>query len=524
MTKSNKPCAIAYCRVSSVKQVVEGTGLESQETRCIEYAKYKKLDVIKTFKDEGVSGGLIERPGMQDMLAYLKKHSKQQSITVIIDDISRLARGLDAHIQLRNAISSAGGKLESPSIEFGEDSDSILVENLLASVSQHARQKNAEQVVNRQRARTLNGYWCFYPPLGYKFKAVKGHGKLMMRQEPVASIIAEGLEGFASGRFETASEVRFFYESQPAYPKGGNGKVHLQRVLDHFECVIYAGFLEVRKWGISLQPAKHKPLISFETWQKIQARLNQKAKAPARMDISEDFPLRGFVSCGCCDHPMTAAWTQGRSAKYPYYFCQNKSCVRGGKSVRKEKLEEEFEKLLKSLVPNNDLFKISHEMLSDLWQHQRETIGDQVKASKEKLEKIDGKSAKLVDKIVEADNQTLVKAYEAKIKKLDENRIALTEKIEKCGRPLASFEKTYRTAMQFLSNPWKLWDSDNIIDKRLVLRLAFSDHLKYTPEQGYRTAKTTLPFKVLEHISEGSSGVVRAAGLEPARSFPIEGF
>ncbi len=86
---------------------------------------------------------MINRPSMQDMLTFLKSHKKKQNHIVIIDDISRLARGLDAHIHLRTAINEAGGKLESPSIEFGEDSDSVLVENLLASVSQHQRQKNA---------------------------------------------------------------------------------------------------------------------------------------------------------------------------------------------------------------------------------------------------------------------------------------------------------------------------------------------------------------------------------------------
>jgi hypothetical protein len=64
------------------------------------------------------------------MLAFLKQHRRTTTHIVIIDAISRLARGLEAHIQLRTAISAAGGKLESPSIEFGEDSDSMLVENL----------------------------------------------------------------------------------------------------------------------------------------------------------------------------------------------------------------------------------------------------------------------------------------------------------------------------------------------------------------------------------------------------------
>ena len=53
--------------------------------------------------------------------------------SVVIDDISRLARGIEAHIQLRAEIGSTGASLESPSIEFGEDSDSQLVENMLSN-------------------------------------------------------------------------------------------------------------------------------------------------------------------------------------------------------------------------------------------------------------------------------------------------------------------------------------------------------------------------------------------------------
>jgi DNA invertase Pin-like site-specific DNA recombinase len=106
--------------------------------------------VVKVFKDDA-SGSLVARPAMQEMLAFLKSQRKE-SYVVIIDDISRLARGLDAHLRLRAALSAVGARLESPSIEFGEDSDSVLVENLLASVSQHQRQKNGEQTKNRMRA------------------------------------------------------------------------------------------------------------------------------------------------------------------------------------------------------------------------------------------------------------------------------------------------------------------------------------------------------------------------------------
>lgn len=213
---------------------------------------------------------MINRPSMQAMLSFLKKYKKKEPHVVIIDDISRLARGLEAHIQLRTAIGDAGGKLESPSIEFGEDSDSRLVENLLASVSQHHRQKNTEQVKNRMRARVLNGYWVFPAPIGYKYERVSGHGKLMVRDEPVATIIQQALNGFATGRFESVAEVKRFLETCPEYPRGKNGEVHFQRVDDLLRRVLYAGYMDVPQWEISLHPAKHEPLISFEDFQKIQ--------------------------------------------------------------------------------------------------------------------------------------------------------------------------------------------------------------------------------------------------------------
>jgi len=121
--------------------------------------------VLDVYQDEGVSGSLINRPGMHALLAATRKLKlKARQPLVLIDDISRLARGIDAHHQLRAAIAKAGGRLESPSHEFGDDSDSQLVENLLASVSQHQRQKNAEQVINRMRARVMDEWLLGHVP------------------------------------------------------------------------------------------------------------------------------------------------------------------------------------------------------------------------------------------------------------------------------------------------------------------------------------------------------------------------
>jgi hypothetical protein len=51
------------------------------------------------------------------------------------------------------------------------------------------------------RGRLLNGYWCFSSkPPAYKFARINPQNTLI-RLEPIASIVTEALEGFATGRF-----------------------------------------------------------------------------------------------------------------------------------------------------------------------------------------------------------------------------------------------------------------------------------------------------------------------------------
>ncbi|XHB98211.1 recombinase family protein [Nitratireductor sp. ac15] len=135
--------AVIYCRVSSTKQTTVGDGLASQETRCREFARMKGYEVIQVFKDD-VSGSLINRPGMMEMLAFAKMRKGKDTV-ILIDDVSRLARDLQAHLELRGAIASVGARLESPSIEFGEDSE-------LNPRRKSARQRVAASATEKRRA------------------------------------------------------------------------------------------------------------------------------------------------------------------------------------------------------------------------------------------------------------------------------------------------------------------------------------------------------------------------------------
>ncbi len=506
--------AVIYCRVSSKKQVREGDGLRSQETRCREYASYKGYEVAEVFSDS-VTGGDKTRLGIKNVVKFLRAHRKDACI-VIIDHLDRFAKDVRGHWDLRDLLTEAGGKLESPTMEFGDDADSILRENLLASVAQHQRQKNAEQTKNRMRARAQNGYWVFHAPIGYSYERVAGHGKLLVPKEPLASIVKEAYEGYASGRFDGLTEVKRFLESQPAFPRNSNDEVHIERVAEIFARPVYAGHITIEDWGLRLVPAKHKAIISLATWQAVQDRRFGIAKAPARADISEDFPLRGFVSCGHCSQPLTACWSKGRSARYPYYLCDTRGCPEARRSIKREVIEGEFETLLSGLQPTEGLFNLAFAVFRDLWDAKLAGQRSQGGVLKSELALIERKVDALLDRIVDADSDSIVKAYEKRIRDLETQKAVMRDRIANCGRPLTTFSETYRTAFDFLASPCKLWHSEKIEDRRAVLKLVFAERLTYVRGEGYRTAQISMPFRMIGGMKMQKKEMVPLAGIEPA--------
>ena len=408
---------------------------------------------------------------------------------------------MDAHINLRTAIADVDAQLASPSVEFGEDSDSVLVENLLASVSQHHRQKNAEQTRNRRRARMLNGYWVHFAPIGYKYAAKPGQGKVLVRDEPLASIVAEGLEGYASGRFQIKAEVKRFFEQFPEFPKNARGEVRNEDVNRILKRVIYAGHIQSDVMKVSLRPAQHEPLISFETHRKIQTRMQEKAKIPARKNLNEDFPLRGAVRCADCNNPLTACWSKGRTAHYAYYYCVAKGCESRSKMIRREKIEGEFETILTKLTPPPALIKTATKLFKTWWDYRQAQITQRGQSYDAEIRKLDTQIENIVDKLVNTNTSSVITAYEKRIKKLETDKAVLVEKSGQSLRPMRSFESALRTALDFISNPQKLWASGQLNNHLAVLKLAFPSGFQYHRNSGLRTAETPLPFKVLGSFS-----------------------
>lgn len=180
--------AVIYCRVSSDKQVRDGDGLQSQETSCREYARQQGYDVLKVFKDAAVSGVLMpdERPGMKALFAFLD--TQKDPLTIIVDEVSRLARGHRAYDEFMVRVIARGATIVSPTHKFGTAPEEKFITDISVSMASFQREKNREQVKNRQHARLLNGFWTFGAPAGYKYVKHKQAPLLQMQEKRLHSL------------------------------------------------------------------------------------------------------------------------------------------------------------------------------------------------------------------------------------------------------------------------------------------------------------------------------------------------
>ena len=474
--------------------------------------------LVALFPDDVTGGGdYMKRPGMVALLAFLDAQPDERFV-VIFDDLKRFARDTVFHLQLRQALDERGAIVECLNFKFENTPEGNFIETIMAAQGELEREQNRWQVIQKMRARVDQGYWLFNPPIGYRFKKDPDGGKIIAPKEPNASIIREALEGYASGRFDSAADVTRFFNAHPSILAERKSAHRAKFAFDVLRQPLYAGYMTIKKWNLHMLPAKHERLISLETYQKIQDRLDGKSYKPARPHVHEDFPMRHFVSCSSCNTAMTSAWSKGRSKMYGYYVCQQKECERKGKSIRKERIEEDFAVIAKKLTPRPQLLAVAKAMFRKIWDARLDSLKRQHSTSLVQATAIEEKITKLVDRIVNATNERVIAAYEKEIDVLEKQKRDLANKASEPLEPAQPFETAFQAAMQFLTMPWKLWESGEFSKQRLLLKLALPKALPYCPQNGFSNHEFSLPFKVLGGMNMQKNKMVEPRGVEPLTS------
>ncbi|MEM6550423.1 MAG: hypothetical protein AAF713_22270 [Pseudomonadota bacterium] len=126
-----------------------------------------------------------------------------------------------------------------------------------------------------------------------------------------------------------------------------------------------------------------------------------------------------------------------------------------------------------------------------------------IRILRKRVSEVEKSIADVVDRAANAGNPRVIASYENRIAELERQKFVLEERARNSGKPRMSFGQVFELPVRFLSNPCKIWNSGQLELQKLVLKLAFAEHLSYCRETGFRTPKKTIPFNVLGVISEG---------------------
>ena len=506
---------LVYARVSSKRQETDGSGLTSQEGRCIKELKILNVPYVKTFPDSySGAGDFMKRPAMKELLTCIDRHPHQKFV-VVFDDLKRFARDVEFHLKLRTAFKLRDVELRCLNFTFDESPEGRFAELIMSGSSELERLQNRRQVVQKQKARLELGYWAFGSKKRYTKTRSPEHGTISISNQE-GEILKEVLEGFANGMFvHKVDACKFLLE------KGFWKKQSPEKYIDKFTNILrdsfYAGFIEYPVWEVTRRMGKHKGIISLETFEFNQKRLgNLDLGKRIRTDITDDFPLRGLIACVDCQHHITATWCSGRNKKHPYYYCQNKNCPSNWKVIKKEVIESQFIQLLKKTSLKKDVSGVVKVIFYRVW---TEEVHNITKAQNDlKLKKVDleKKIGGLTDLVISAKTESMKHAYESQIEPLSEELELISS-----STPIVELDlKTpYRTALNkatgLLKSPYDIWITLDTREQQSLFYFIFEKKLLYSRNEGYRTAEIPSAIRLFEEFVTSDTQDVEMGGNEP---------
>ena len=281
MTKIH--CAI-YTRKSSEDGLEqEFNSLDAQYEACAAYITSQKAEgwvlSAERYDDGGISGGTLERPGLQRLLADIDRGAIDQ---ILVYKIDRLTRSLADFAKMVDRLDAAGASFVSVTQSFNTaTSMGRLTLNMLLSFAQFEREVTAERIRDKITASKKKGLWMGATvPLGYA-----PDGRSLKIAEPDADVIRTLFDLYLTHRnIRRVKEVVDAQGLKTPIRTLCSGKVkggapfshgHIHYILTN---PIYASRI---RHHANVYPGQHPPLIAPDVWDGIQGQL-QSASAKGR--------------------------------------------------------------------------------------------------------------------------------------------------------------------------------------------------------------------------------------------------
>lgn len=514
-----RPKAVAYVRVSSLQQL-DNESMATQESKIVAYAENLGVDIVHTFREEGVSAKTAMRPQLQELLAFAIRNRVDY---VLVYKMNRLSRNMDSYSQIRVLLTSKGIQVRSATETIEDNPVGKFLENVFIANAQLDNDIKSQMTRDNMQALARQGYWQHHPWLGYKpVKMPNDSGKPRptMKPDSKSTQVKQVLERFSEGDISKAGLTQY---AKSIGLRSRNGKVLSKDSINRMlETPIYAGMVVDRLTDGEVVEGKHPALISEATYETNQFLLHGKdsRKGQNHRKISPTYPLKGFVTCCWCDGLLYAsAPTSGGGKSSPRYHCSRKGCTAEAKSVKAAILNEGFETLLAKLEPTPKLLKLYRQVLKSEYVKHLGSLNTRIRQARNDLSQIDRTRMNALKKF--ADEELSLEEKTQIIDELDIEKSRLMSELKKLDQQQLITESDIDSGLNFMQHADKQWLRLGVEGKQAFQKMMFPRGMVYDMKQQRFGTKQISPLYRGLGTEKGSeepskSDLVAGAGLEPA--------
>lgn len=440
MSAPKDKTAIIYCRVSSNRQLEEGTSLDSQERACIAHAMQAGFSVGVVYKEAYTGVEFYNRPLLSRTRADIRS-GKFQALFCYSTD--RLSRDPVYLMLLSDECDRYGVELIFATESFENTDEGKLVRYVKGYASKLERERFKDRIIRGKQERYRQGklHRAGNNLYGYVRDEEGTKRDIVPHEARVIKLIFEWtVEGVG-----TRTIARRLNES--GYPPPSLNKKHYKdgRVAKWGKSQIariirepaYRGETVVMRWKSAGKggkvinrpesewlklPAGISPrIVTDEVWHEAQHRLKERLSVAHTRNEKREFLLRGRIVCGVCGCSLYA---ENEHRKKRIYRCSSrsqnfKSC--GGKRVSADFIEEKVWARVQEFLSNPDVVQEKREKLES--EHAEEPLAQDLEAAKKRLAGIERSIKKLVQKLAVVDDEEIEEVFDQEIKRLKEERV-----------------------------------------------------------------------------------------------------
>ena len=320
--------AVIYARYSSDNQREES--IEGQLRECKEYAEKNGIIILRSYIDRALSAKTDNRPEFQHMV---QDSAKGLFDAVLVWKLDRFARNRYDSAHYKALLRRNGVKVVSATENISDGPEGIILESMLEGMAEYYSAELAQKINRGLTENALKGKCNGGSiPLGYQ-----STGDQHLRIDPLtAPIVKEIYQRYADGEtvrsiINSLNERHILTQQKKPFRPSS-----LHRILCNRK---YTG--EYRYKDIVI-PDGVPSIIPKDLFERVQMRVENNKRTPARTKAPEEYILTTKLYCGYCGRMMIGESGKSHTgAIYRYYKCSGAKKKLGcsKKAIKKDWIE-----------------------------------------------------------------------------------------------------------------------------------------------------------------------------------------